>query len=61
MKKNWNFSTKDGKIDDDGKISDGHIDFSVYLTCEKTWDKFKIKNMSDYHDYYLKKDVLYYY
>ena len=22
------------------------------------WDKFKIKNMGDYHDHYLKKDVL---
>ena len=22
------------------------------------WDKFKIKNMGDYHDHYVKKDVL---
>ena len=28
------------------------------MTCEKTWDKFEIKNMGDYHDHYLKKDVL---
>ena len=28
-------STKDGKIDDDGKISDGHISVKDYLTCEK--------------------------
>ena len=28
------------------------------LTCKKTWRKFKMKNMGDYHDYYLKKDVL---
>ena len=26
--------------------------------CEKIWDKFDMKNMSDYHDHYLKKDVL---
>ena len=51
-------STKDGKIGDDGKISDGHISFKDYLTCEKIWDKFDIKDMGDYHDHYLKKDVL---
>ena len=28
------------------------------MTCEKTWDKFEMKNMGDYHDYYLRKDVL---
>ena len=38
-------STKDGKIDDDGKISDGHISVKDYLTCEKTWDKFEMKNI----------------
>ena len=29
-----------------------------YMVCEKIWDKFKMKNMGDYHDHYLKKDVL---
>ena len=29
-----------------------------YLTCEKIWDVFDMKNMGDYHDHYLKKDVL---
>ena len=48
-------STKKGKIDDDGKISDGHISIKDYLTCEKIWNKFKMKNMGDYHDHYLKK------
>ena len=28
------------------------------MTCEKIWDKFDIKDMGDYHDHYLKKDVL---
>ena len=28
-------STKEGKIGDDGKISDGHISLKDYLTCEK--------------------------
>ena len=26
--------------------------------CEKIWNKFEMKNMDDYHDHYLKKDVL---
>ena len=44
-------STKDGKIDDDGKILDGHKSLKDYLTCEKIWDKFGIKDMGDYHDH----------
>ena len=28
------------------------------MTCEKTWDKFDMKYMGDYHDLYLEKDVL---
>ena len=57
-KKHFDSSIKDGKIGDDGKISDGHIDVNDYLTCKKTWDKLETKNMGDYHDYYLKEDVL---
>ena len=52
-------STKKGKIDNDGKISDGHVSIKDYLMCEKIWDKFEMKNMGDYHDHYLKKDVLF--
>ena len=51
-------SIKDGKIGDDGKISDNHISVKDYLTCEKNWDKFEMKNMGDYHDHYFKKGVL---
>ena len=51
-------STKDGKIGDDGKISDGHISVKDYLTCKETWGKFEMKNMGDYHNHYLIKDVL---
>ena len=50
-----NTCTKDGKIGDNGKIPDGHISVKNYLTCEKIWDKFEMKNMGDYHDHYLKK------
>ena len=51
-------SIKDRKIGDDGKISDGHRDVNDYLTCKKTWNKFKMKNVVDYYDHYLKKDIL---
>ena len=37
--------TKKGKIGDDGKISDSHINVKDYLTCEKIWDKFEMKNI----------------
>ena len=58
VKKYFQSSIKDWKIYDDGKISDGHISVKDYLTFEKSWDKFKMKNIGDYHDHYLKKDVL---
>ena len=51
-KKYFYSSPKDWKIDDDGKISDCHIDVNDNLTCKKTWDKFEMKNMGDYHDHY---------
>ena len=57
--RNYFFSpTKKGKIDNDAKISDGCISIEDYLVCEKIWNKFKMKNMGNYHDHYLKKDVL---
>ena len=52
-------STKKGKTDGDGKKSHGHASLKDYMTCEKNWDKFDIKNMGDYHDYYLKKKYCY--
>ena len=48
-------STKDGKTNDDGKTSDGHLSVKDYLTCEKNWDKFEMKNMGDYHDHFFNK------
>ena len=52
-------STKKGKIGHDGKIPDSHISVKDYLTCEKIWDKFEMKNMGDYHNHYLKKMYCY--
>ena len=47
-------STEKGKIGDDGKISDGYLSVKDYLAFRL----FEMKNMDDYHDHYLKKDVL---
>ena len=33
LEKNFLSLTKDGKIGDDGKISEGHISLKDYLTC----------------------------
>ena len=57
-RKDFFSSTNKEKIGDDDKKLDGHISFKDYLICEKVWDKFDIKDMGDYHDHYLKKDVL---
>ena len=51
-------SVKDGTTGDNGKKLDGHINDEDYLTCKKIWNEFNMKNMGDYHDHYLKKDVL---
>ena len=40
------------------KKVDGHISNEDYLTCKKIWNEFNMKNMGDYDDHYLKKDVL---
>ena len=51
-------SIKDGTIDDNGEKVDGHISDEDYLTSKKIWNKFEMKNKGNYHDCYLKKDVL---
>ena len=51
-------SLKKGKIDNDGNKMDGHINDKDYLVCKQIWKKIDLKNMGDYHDHYLKKDVL---
>ena len=56
-KKCFYSSVKDGKSGDNGERLDGHINVKYYLTCNKIWNEFNIKNMGDYH-YYLKRYVL---
>ena len=45
---------KDGRNGDYGEKLDGHISNEYYLTCKK----FNMKNIGDYHDHYLKKDLV---
>ena len=46
-------SLKDGTTGDNNEELEGHIIYEEYLKCEKIWDVFGMKNMSDYHDHYL--------
>ena len=57
-KKCFDSSLKDGKTGDGGEKLDGHIGDEDYLTSNKIWNEFNMRNMGDYHDHYLKKDVL---
>ena len=51
-------SVKDRTTGDNGEKLDSHIRDEYYLRCNKIWNKFNMKNMGDYHDHYLKKEVL---
>ena len=51
-------SVKDRTAGDNGEELDGRISDEGYLACNKMRNEFNMKNMRDYHDHYLKKDVL---
>ena len=51
-------SVKDGRTNGNGEKLNGHKCDEDYLACNKIWNKFNMKNMGDYLDHYLKKDVL---
>ena len=51
-------SVKDGITGDNGEKLDVHINDEDCLMCKKIWNKFNMKNMGDYRNHYLKKDVL---
>jgi hypothetical protein len=40
------------------RLSDSHISNSDYKRAKLVWSAFKIRNMGEYHDLYLKTDVL---
>ena len=58
-KRRFYSSVKDGATGDNGEKLDGHISDKEYLTCNKIWNEFNMKNMGDYHDDYLKEDICY--
>ena len=47
-------SLRDGKRDK----SNGHISDEQYQHLENVWDIFNFNNFEDFHNHYLKKDVL---
>ena len=49
---------KDGTTGDNGETLDCHINDEDYLKFKKIWNEFNTNNMGDYHDHYLRKDVL---
>ena len=49
---------KDETTGENGEKLDDHIGNKDYLRWKKIWNKFNMKNMGDYHDHYIKKDVL---
>ena len=51
-------SVKDGKTGNNGEKLDGRISDEDHLTCDKIWNEINLKNMGDYHNHYLKQDVL---
>ena len=51
-------SVKDGRTNGNGEKLNGHKCDEDYLACNKIWNKFNMKNMGDYLDHYLKRDVL---
>ena len=57
-KKCFYSSVNNGTTSDNGEQLNGHMSDENYLTCNKIWNELNMKNMGDYHDHYLKKDVL---
>ena len=53
-----NRSLKDETTNDKGEKLNGYVSDEEYVTCIKIWNEFSMENMGDYHDHYLKKDVL---
>ena len=51
-------SLKNGRNNDKSQKLDGHITDEESVTCIKIWNRFNMKKMVDYHDHYLKRDVL---
>ena len=51
-------SVKNGTTGNNGEKLNGHLSDEDYLTCNNILNEFKMKYVGDYHEHYLKKDVL---
>ena len=51
-------SVNDGATDSNGEKLNSHTCDEDYLTRNKIWNEFSMKKVGDYHDHYLKKDVM---
>ena len=49
---------KDKTASDSCKKLDSYVSDEDYLKYKKVWNEFNTKNMGEYHDHYLKKDIL---
>ena len=47
----FNRSLKNGTTGDNGEKLNDHVSDKEHLKCIKTWNKFNMKNMGDYHDH----------
>ena len=54
-KKYFYSSLRDGKRDN----NDGHISDEQYLHLQNVWDTFNFNTFEDFHDHYLRKDLLF--
>ena len=41
-----------------GELNNEHITDEDYANAQKVWDKFKIKNLGQYHDLYVQSDTV---
>ena len=57
-KKCFYSSVKDETTSDDSEKLDDYISDEDYLTCKKISNEFSMRNMGDYYDHCLEKDVL---
>ena len=54
----FNEATLPGKESFYSELNKEHITGEDYAHAQKAWDTFKIKNLGEYHDFYVQSDTL---